>query len=144
MSQIRLFYHIVFVTKHRKDVISEQYERLLFKYIYTVCLERDVTLIRINGTPCHIHILARVPPTICISDFVRDVKRSTSLMLKRTPGFEHFEGWAREYSCDTVSFHQVDKIKTYIINQKQHHRAVDIVDELKSIFGQDFYNPRFD
>ncbi|MDE6491000.1 MAG: IS200/IS605 family transposase [Muribaculaceae bacterium] len=144
MSHVRLFYHIVFVTKHRTDSIPEAQERILFKYIHTVCIERGVNLIRINGTQCHIHMLVGMPSTICLSDFVRDIKRSTSMMMKRTPGFEQFIGWAREYSCDTVSFHHVDVIRQYIINQKQHHQTNNIIEELKSMFGNDVYNQHFD
>lgn len=58
-------------------------------------------------------------------------------MLKRTPGFEKFIGWAREYSCDTVSFHHSDIIKEYIINQKRHHLSKDLIDELCELFDQD-------
>lgn len=137
MSHVRLFYHIVFVTKYRKDTIPEQHERKLYKYILEVCHSLRVKLIRVNSTPSHVHILVSFPATLTVADFMRDVKRSTSLMMKRTPGFEQFIGWAREYSCNTVSFHQVEPVKNYIIRQKEHHKTVDLADELKSIFNQD-------
>ena len=137
MSHVRLFYHIVFVTRHRADVIPERHEKLLFKYIYSVCIDKGVKLIRINGTQCHIHMLVGMPATMCVADFMREIKRSTSLMLKRTPGFDKFMGWAREYSCDTVSFHHVDIIKGYIINQKRHHLSTNLIDELRELFDQD-------
>lgn len=144
MSHVRLFYHIVFTTKYRGEAIPEQYERMLFKYILEVCKSHRVKLIRINGTPCHIHILASFPATLTVADLVRDVKRSTSLMMKRTAGFEQFVGWSREYSCDTVSFHQVDIVKNYIILQKEHHKTVDLNDELKELFDQDVDERTFD
>lgn len=137
MSHVRLYYHIVFVTKHRVDVIPERNEKQLFKYIYTVCTDMGVKLIRINGTQCHIHMLVKLPAITCVADFMREIKRSSSLMLKRTPGFEEFMGWAREYSCDTVSFHHVDIIKEYIINQKIHHSSTDLLEELRVLFDQD-------
>ena len=88
-------------------------------------------------------MLASLPATLAVADLVRDVKRSTSLMMKHTPGFEQFTGWAREYSCDTVSFHQVDTVKNYIIRQKEHHKTVDLADELKLIFNQDIDEATF-
>lgn len=144
MSHVRLFYHIVSTTKYRKNVIPEQHEKKLFKYILEVCKSHRVNLIRINGTPCHIHMLVSFPATLAVADLMRDVKRSTSLMMKRTPGFEQFIGWAREYSCDTVSFHQVDTVKNYIIHQKEHHKTVDVKDELKDLFDQDIDEHTFD
>lgn len=144
MSHVRLFYHIVSVTKYRRNAIPEQHERELFKYILEVCKSHEVKLIRINATPCHIHILVSLPASLTVADFVRDVKRSTSLMMKRTPGFEEFCGWAREYSCDTVSFHQVEVVKKYIINQKEHHQTVDLEDELKKLFNQEVDGHSFD
>ena len=136
MSHLRLFYHIVTVTKCRKDAIVEQHERQLFRYVLAVCNSHNVKLIRINATPCHIHMLVSIPSTLTVADFVRDVKRSTSLMMKKTPGFESFAGWAREYSCDTVSFHQVEVVKNYIIRQKEHHRTIDLAGEMKVLFDQ--------
>lgn len=144
MSHIRLFYHIVSVTKYRREAIAEQHERKLFKYILKVCESHKVRLIRINGTPDHFHILASFPATLAVADLIRDIKQSTSIMMKNTPGFERFIGWAREYSCDTVSFHQVEVIKNYIIRQKEHHRTIDLADELKTLFDQDVDEHTFD
>lgn len=144
MSHVRLFYHIVSTTKYRREAIPKQHEKKLFKYILEVCKSHRVKLIRINGTPCHIHMLVSFPATLAVADLMRDVKRSTSLMMKRTAGFEQFIGWAREYSCDTVSFHQVDMVKNYIIRQKEHHKTVDVKDELKDLFDQDIDEHTFD
>ena len=144
MSHVRLYYHIVCATKYRMDTIPEQHEKQLYMYVLTVCNSMNVKLIRINGTPCHIHILASFPTTLNVADFMRDVKRSSSIMMKRTPGFELFTGWAREYSCDTVSFHQVEVVKNYIIRQKEHHKTVDLADELKALFNQDVDKHTFD
>lgn len=65
-------------------------------------------------------------------------------MMKQTHGFEQFIGWARRYSCDTVSFHYVDMVKNYIINQKEHHKAVDLADEMKMLFDEDVDEHSFD
>ena len=144
MSHVRLFYHIVSVTKHRREAIPEQQERKLFRYILEVCKSKNVRLIRINATPCHIHMLVSFPATLTVADFMRDVKRSTSMMMKQTRGFEQFSGWARKYSCDTVSFHYVDMVKNYIINQKEHHKTVDLADEMKMLFDEDVDEYSFD
>ena len=73
--------------------------------------------------------------TFILSDFMRELKRNSSKMLSGNPHFPLFEGWGDEYGCDTVSFHEVDHVRNYIRNQKEHHVIVSFEDELKRIFG---------
>ena len=135
MPHIRLYYHLVFRTKYRKNTITEEYEKELYAYILGFCKNKDIKLLRINGMPNHLHLLFGTRATFTVSDFVRDLKRATNKMMSGNPHFPLFEGWGEEYSCDTVSFHEVEHIKNYIKGQKEHHKVVSFEDELKKIFG---------
>lgn len=144
MAFDRLYYHIVFRTKNRINSIDERYEKELYAYIHAICKNKNVTLIRINGTPCHIHMLIRTHTAFTLSDFVRDIKRASSLMMMSNKNFPLFDGWGEKYACDTISFHEVEKIRAYIMNQKEHHKKIHFEEELREIFGIEFTNNGFD
>lgn len=82
----------------------------------------------------HIHMLVSIHPTIALADFVRDVKRSSSIMLKMTKGYETFDRWSRGYASFTYSFKDKEMIYNYIKNQREHHKTVSFKDEIESIY----------
>ena len=87
-------------------------------------------------------MLVSLPTTVCVADFVRDIKRSTSLMIKSEHLFAGFEGWAREYFVKTVSEETFDTVFNYIKRQKEHHRNVTFEDEYVSELDAE-YRKRF-
>ena len=135
MAFSRLFYHIVFSTHMRQPTINPAHERQLYAYIVKVSESMGVKVIRINSMPGHIHILVQTDTDFILRDYVRDIKRSSNRMMKRTPGFEKFNGWNETYAADTVSFHHVPTVKNYIRNQKEHHDLEKYEDEIMRIFG---------
>lgn len=122
MSRNHLYAHYVFVTKCRQPVIIPEKERELFAYIMGITSNLKCQLIRINAALNHVHLLVKLPTTVRISDYAATVKRATSIHIKDTGLFPKFQGWAREYSVDSVSPHFVPVIREYIINQKAHHK----------------------
>lgn len=65
----------------------------LYKYIWGIINRKNCFLYRINGIEDHINMLVSIHPSIAVADFIRDLKRSTSVMLKMENGFEKFKGW---------------------------------------------------
>ena len=137
MSYIGIYLHIVFVTRHRTNCIIPEKEHILFKYIWEVLKSKKVELIRMNAALNHIHMLVKMPPDITIADLVRDIKRSSSIMIKTSLGLPGFDGWAREYAAISVSPNALDAVINYIINQKEHHKVVPMLDEYRSMLCSD-------
>jgi len=90
-------------------------------------------LYRINGTENHIHILSDLNPTIALSEYVREIKQSSSKWLKENPDFPLFEGWAEGYGAFTCGERTKDTILQYIANQREHHISISYEDEFKRI-----------
>ena len=55
------FYHMVFSTKDRLELISLDLEARLYPFLGGILRDLRCTPITINGMPDHIHILARYP-----------------------------------------------------------------------------------
>ena len=128
-SYRQILYHIVFCTYNRQKTISEPYQEELYRYIWGIIKTKKSVLYRINGTENHIHILSDLHPTIAMSDFVRDIKKSTNIWMKKTGHYPQFTSWAEGSCILTYSFRDKEKIVNYIKNQKKHHGKVSFENE---------------
>lgn len=133
MSYNNLFYHIIFRTKKNQKTLSLTHSDELYKYIWGIINRKDCFLFRINGIEDHIHMLVSIHPTIAVADFVRDIKRSSSIMLKMEKGFEKFKGWGGGYCSLSYSINEKEKIYNYSKNQREHHKTVSFKEELEAI-----------
>ena len=128
-SYRQILYHIVFCTYNRQETIPEPHQEELYRYIWGIIKSKKSVLYRINGTENHIHILSDLHPTIAMSDFVRDIKKSTNIWMKKTGHYPQFTSWAEGSCILTYSFRDKEKIVNYIKNQKEHHGKVSFEDE---------------
>lgn len=113
----------------RQSVIDPDREKEVFAYIMGITNSKKAKLIRINAALNHIHMLVKLPADICPSAFIADVKRASSIHIKKNKIFPKFWGWAREYSVETVSREGVPVVRAYIANQKEHHKVVTFDNE---------------
>ncbi|MDX2048583.1 MAG: IS200/IS605 family transposase [Chitinophagaceae bacterium] len=125
----QVFYQIVFSTKNREAGISEAHESELYKYIWGIINEQKCKLYRINSMPDHIHIFSDLHPTICLSDYVKNIKVASNIWMKNSGKFRLFAGWQDGYGAFTYSIREKDMISEYIKSQKQHHKKETFYDE---------------
>ena len=75
MSYTQLYYHIVIRTHCSHPTIKEEYERELYNFIYSMCKNRDVELLRIGGMPDHLHLFVALPSLLPVGRFVQVIKQ---------------------------------------------------------------------
>ncbi|MCU0704403.1 MAG: IS200/IS605 family transposase [Fimbriiglobus sp.] len=126
-SLTRLLFHLVFSTKHREPIIQDVWRPDLHSYIGGIVRNRRGDLIAAGGIEDHIHLLVRIPPTICPADLIRDVK-SNSTLWRRNQGDAGF-GWQNGYGAFTVSPTMTETVIEYINTQREHHRTVTFREE---------------
>ena len=132
MSYTNFLYHIVFRTKHRVNAIVESHEKELYGYLYGILKDNGAFVYRIGGMPDHIHILTSIPPTIAVSELMRQLKQSSSVWLKNNPNFKQFTGWSEGYAAFSYALRDKEMISRYIANQKSHHKVVSFEDEYRA------------
>lgn len=134
MSTYRqIYYQIVFGTKNRKPTITQTHDEELYKYISGIIKSKNCKLYRINGIEDHIHIMSDLHPSICLADYVKEIKVASSIWMKEHSKFPAFEGWQDGYGAFTYSVRERDMIINYIKNQKEHHRSENFYDEYKRL-----------
>jgi putative transposase len=134
--------HLIFSTKNREPFISLAIEPELHPYMATIFREHNSPSLIIDGTSDHLHMLFAVSRTITVADLVEEVKTGSSKWIK-TKGreFKNFH-WQKGYGAFSVAQSNVEVVKRYIQNQKQHHRRVTFQDEYRQFLKR--YQVEFD
>ncbi|HPI37503.1 MAG TPA: IS200/IS605 family transposase [Ignavibacteriaceae bacterium] len=129
----QILYQLVFSTKNREKVITEEKENELFSYIWGILKNKNCHLYQINGTSNHIHILTSIHPSVALADLIKDIKVSTNLKIKEENLFPNFKGWQSGYGAFTYSIEAKDNLIEYVKNQKRHHQKTTFLDEYKKL-----------
>jgi putative transposase len=75
--------HLVFVTKYRRPVFTDQMLTFCERTMHAVFAEPDVELVEFNGEADHVHLLVAYPPTLAISALVQRLKGRTAHAVRR-------------------------------------------------------------
>ncbi len=86
-------------------------------------------MLAINGMPDHIHFLIGMKPSCCLSDLVREVKKSSNEFITKN-NFSKFKfNWQEGFGAFSYSHSQLDDVIKYIMNQKEHHKKITFRNE---------------
>lgn len=140
LSQILI--HIVFSTKNRVDCIPEDLESELYAYIASICKSFKSQAIKIGGTSNHIHILCILARTISVSTLIEKIKTGSSKWIKIKSNELKSFSWQSGYGVFSIGTSQIQVVKIYIENQKNHHKKLSFEEELRDLFQK--YQIEFD
>ncbi len=127
----QIYYHIVFSTKDRVPALAADKREELFRYTWGILKNHQSHLYRINGVEDHVHILASLHPTACLSNLVKEIKLGTSEWIKSKKAMPLFTHWQDGYGAFTVSHSDRDAVIEYIKGQEEHHKTLSFKDELR-------------
>lgn len=90
-----------------------------------VCDSRKAEIIELEIMPDHVHLLAEVDPQFGIHRLIKEIKGTTSRILRQE--FKHLTTklptlWTNSYFVSTVGGAPLTAIKQYIENQKRSQR----------------------
>jgi putative transposase len=135
-SYRQIVYHIVFFTHNRKNTLPKEHHDELYKFIWGIVKNRNCILYRINGTENHIHMLSDLHPTVCLSDYIKEIKTASNKWMRESGKFRDFEHWAEGSCALTYNIRDKEMITNYIKSQKEHHQKVSFEDEYKKLLEE--------
>jgi REP element-mobilizing transposase RayT len=135
-SYRQILYQIVFSTKNRTPCLIEENREELFKYIWGIIQNKKCKLFRINGVEDHIHILSDLHPELSLANYVKEIKVSSSLWIKKKRIFPDFTGWAEGYGSFTYSYKDHEQVISYIKNQVEHHKKKSFLEEYRELLHE--------
>lgn len=118
-------YHLVLVTKYRKDCINKTILSKLEYHFKRLLDKWDCELIEFNGESNHVHLLLSLNPKVQPSKLVNNLKTVTSRLIRKEFA-EHLSKfywkpvfWSRTYCLLTVGGAPLSTLKQYIDSQSE-------------------------
>ena len=128
-----VYLHAVFSTKERRPFLQDsELRNSLHHYLGGVSKKLECAPIRIGGVEDHVHILARLSRTITQADWIKELKRASTLWLREQSKTLSDFSWQSGYACFSVSVSNLDAVSVYIDGQVEHHRKVTFQEELRT------------
>lgn len=115
--------HLVFVTKFRHAVFTNEHLTRLEAIFRDVCADFECELAEFNGEANHVHLLVNFPPKVAVSHLVNSLKGVSSRYMRREfPELEqHYwrakRLWSGSYFAGSVGGAPISVLKQYIENQ---------------------------
>ena len=116
-------YHVVWVTKYRRPVLTQVIETRLKEILKNIATEIKVDILEMEvGELNHVHLLISLDPQFGVHKAVKRFKGASSRYLRKE--FPQLKSrlptlWTNSYFASTVGGAPLAKIKEYIQNQKR-------------------------
>ncbi len=129
-STYDLKYHIVWITKYRKQVMVGKIAENVRLILREICKQNDVEILSGHVSKDHIHLFVSVPPYISVSDLVQALKGKSSRKLLSTDKAlqKQFWGrhlWARGYFAASSGNVTDEVVMQYIQTQEIEAASAD-------------------
>ena len=132
-SEINL--HITWHCKDSSPMLTAQVEPVTHRIIKERLVHMPRVFVHeIGGTETHVHIAVTVPPTLTISEFIGQTKGASSHDVNEQFALRaKVLQWQAGYGVVSFGTRDLDWVKQYIRNQREHHASGRAVDRLERI-----------
>ncbi|MCL6102725.1 MAG: IS200/IS605 family transposase [Bacteroidetes bacterium] len=125
----QIYIQVVFAVQNRNAFIKPVWEEELYKYITGIVQNKGQKMLAINGTHNHIHFFIGMQPTCCLSDLVREIKKSSNTFIKEKEMRPYNFKWQEGFGAFSYGHSQLTDVIQYIEKQKEHHQKRSFKDE---------------
>ncbi len=141
-SLANVLIHLIFSTQGRRPFIHPNIAPHLYAYMVGSARQYNVMVYEIGGIEDHIHLLFSLPRTLSLSKCVEEIKKGSSKWMKTQGDCYQDFAWQNGYGAFSIGQSNVDALRAYIQNQKQHHQRLSFQDELRQFLEK--YKVKFD
>jgi putative transposase len=135
-SLSRVLVHLVFSTKDRLPLLTDEVQRELHPYLVGVLSAIECPSIQVGGVADHVHVLCGLSRTRSIAELVEEVKTESSKWIKKFGRSRAKFHWQAGYGAFSVSQSEADRVVRYIQNQAKHHRQRSFQDEFRTLLDR--------
>ncbi len=134
-------YHIIWIPKYRKQILTGKVKEVLKTLIKGICYDNRLDMLALEIMPDHLHLFVGARPTSQPFRIINNLKGNTSIQLRRLfpdlryLGYKQHYGkgfknlWATGYYCGSAGHVSQEQVKRYIQEQ-----------EGKDVFEYDIFN----
>lgn len=135
-SLTQLYVHLVWSTKYRQPLITDDIKHDLWSYMGGICNHLECPVIRVGGHVDHVHIACGLSKKITLMKLLEKVKGASSRWIKEQHfGCRNFY-WQDGYAAFSIGPAHIGSLVHYIDNQATHHAQLSYQDECRKFFRQ--------
>lgn len=135
MPYIKVLIHFIWSTKNRQHLISNDLKPLLLQHIKENSIKKEIFIDTLNCVSDHIHLLVSLGSEQTIAKSAMLIKGESSFWVNKQKLIKtHFE-WQDEYIALSVSYSAIDKVRSYIQNQDEHHKKKTFTEEYEEFLN---------
>lgn len=136
MAYVRVWIHAVWGTKNREPYLTSDIRRKVIDHIRENAKKKQIYIDSIGGYTEHLHCLFGLNADISIAKTLQLIKGESAYWInKERVTHTKFE-WADEYYAISVSESDLERIRSYIKNQEEHHRKKSFSEEVDEFLKQ--------
>jgi putative transposase len=136
MSFVKVMIHAVWGTKNRYPFLTKEVKEKVISHIIENAKTKQIFIDRLNGHTEHLHCLFGLNADTSIAKTLQLLKGESAFWInKQQLTASKFE-WADEYFAVSVSESIIDKIRTYIDGQEEHHQKVTFTKEYEEFISK--------
>jgi putative transposase len=129
-SEINL--HMTWHTKNNNPVLTNSIEQRLHHYLeHEIRKAKDVFFHAVNGTENHVHLVATIPPSLLISEWIGRLKGGSSFYINHEIANRKLLDWQDGYGVVSFGTKDLRRVIEYVKNQKEHHARGTTIDRLE-------------
>ena len=136
-SEINL--HLVWHTKNSLPLLTPAVEPLTHRRLRKRIVDTPGVFVhQIGGTETHVHLAVTIPPTLTISDWIGQLKGGSSHDVNQQVGKrQKVLEWQTGYGVVSFGTGDLDWVKRYIKNRREHHGRGSVHERLERITQHD-------
>jgi putative transposase len=125
-------FHIVWITKYRKRVLSGELRLRVREIIAQVSDELGIRIVNGVLSADHVHVFVEIPPHLSVSEFVKVAKGRSSRKIQQEFPHIHKEYWGRHFwgrgfFSSTSGNVTDDVINAYINGHSDAHKSDNLI-----------------
>jgi REP element-mobilizing transposase RayT len=136
MSFVKIWIHAVWGTKHHEPVLTKDIRKQLFQHIRENAKEKQIYIDFINGYLDHVHCLLALNSDMTIAKVMQLIKGESTHWANKNEIVKPKLAWADEYFAVSISESMIDRVREYIKNQEEHHKAMTFMDEYQDFIAK--------
>ena len=133
MPFVRIWVHLIWSTKNREKIITQHIKEQLLAHIIENAKMKDIWLSSINCVADHIHLLISLGAEQNISKIAMLIKGEASHWINHNSLCKIKFEWQDEYIAISVSESSLERVRSYIQKQEEHHRLKTFAEEYDEV-----------
>ncbi len=129
MPYIKVLIHYIWSTKNRENLITKELKPILLEHIKENSIKKGIFIDKLNCVSDHIHLLISLGTEQTIAKTAMLIKGESSFWINKEKKLRQKFEWQDEYIALSVSYAAIDKVRSYIRNQEEHHKMKTFSEE---------------